>query len=156
MVFSEKIIRFLTKQGVVIVSTIDARGNIHSSAKGIVGIEKNGTVFIMDMYFHQTYKNLKADPRVTITVIDEHDFTGYALQGQAKIVAREEIAAHLVKSWEERIVERITNRLLKSVHSGRKTKQHFEAHLPHQPKYLIEIHVEDVIDLTPPALPLET
>ena len=39
---SKEIIRFFVKQGFVIVSTIDKDGSIHTSAKGIVGVEKDG------------------------------------------------------------------------------------------------------------------
>ena len=55
----KKIISFLTKQGYVIVSSVDPQGKIHSSAKGVVGIEEQGKVFLIDLFHARTYNNLK-------------------------------------------------------------------------------------------------
>ena len=149
MKLPNNVIRFLGKQGLVIVSTLDAQGSIHCSAKGIVGIEKEGKVFVIDLYKSRTFKNLKRNLTASITAVDEHNFEGYTLQGIAKIVYREEIQDHIVKEWESQIVKRISTRIIKSIQSEKKTQSHFEAELPSQPKYLIEIDVKNIIDLSP-------
>lgn len=152
MKLNDDIINFLHSQGFVIVSTIDKAGMIHTSAKGIVGIEPEGKIFIVDLYKAKTYGNLKRDPRVSITAVDEHKFMGFNLQGKAKIVMKEDMGAHIVKAWEEKIVQRITKRMLRGVQSGSKSKTHFEAKLLPQPKYVIEVDVENIIDLAPPGM----
>jgi len=150
MRLSKDIIQFLETQGCVIVSTLDGRGRIHCSAKGIVGLEEDGRVFVVDVYMNKTFQNLKNDSRVSITAVDELKFMGYTLQGRAKIVLREDMKDYVVVKWEERIIKRITERTLKGLQSGIKSKTHFEAKLPPHPKYLIEIDVENIIDLAPP------
>ena len=152
MELPEKVVHFLGSQHFVIVSTIDFKGRIHCSAKGIVGIEKEGKVFIIDVYKNNTLRNLKKDSRVSITSVDEHKFMGFTLQGTAKIVLREDIEDRIVAEWENRILKRMTERITKSVHDGAKSKKHFEAQLPQQPKYLIEIDVENIIDLASPKV----
>lgn len=151
MELPDHVLHFLRKQGVVIISTLDDKGHIHCSAKGIVGIEKEGKVFVIDLYLHKTFNNLKKNNTVSITAVDEDRFVGYSLQGKAKIVLREDMKEHIVSKWEERILKRITERITKSVQSGEKSKAHFEAKLPRHPKYLIEIDVENIIDLSPPC-----
>ena len=148
----EKVIKFLKKQGIVIVSTISGRGNIHCSVKGIVGIEGNGRIFIIDLYRNKTYKNLIKNPKVSITAIDENEFKGYTLQGKARIVLYKEIEDHIVKKWEDKIIRRISDRMISGVQRGVVTKAHHEAELPRKPKYLIEIDIENIIDLAPPLL----
>ena len=150
MQLPERVYYFLERQGFVIVSTFDKKGRIHCSAKGIVGIERQGKVFVIDLYMHNTFNNLKKDPRVSITAIDEDQFAGYTLQGKAKIVAREDIQDHIISKWEDRILSRISSRVAKGVKTGAKSKSHFEAQLPKHPKYLIEVDVENIIDLSPP------
>jgi general stress protein 26 len=147
-VLSQDVINFLEKQGFVIVSTLDSNGAIHCSAKGIAGIEKKGKVFLIDVYDGITVHNLVKRPTVSITAIDEHLFMGYTLKGVATIVDREKIKDHLIKSWEDRIVRRISQRLIKHVKDEKKTPHHPEAKFPHV-QHLIEIAVEEVIDLTP-------
>ncbi|RKY37738.1 MAG: hypothetical protein DRP78_00160 [Candidatus Omnitrophota bacterium] len=152
MQIPDNVIYFLEKQGVVIVSTMDEKGNIHCSVKGIVGIEKQGRVFVVDLYLHKTFENLKQNPRVSITAVDEHKFEGYTMQGKGKVVLSEKIKGSLALNWEKRTIERISRRVLKSVQSGVKSKSHFEAELPAVPAYLIEIDAEKIIDLSPPCM----
>lgn len=148
MELTDKTIKLLENQGFVIVSTIDKNGGIHSVAKGIVGIEKEGKVFIIDLFKNHTYKNLKRNPNVSITAIDGQNYDGFTLQGKAKIVPRKGIQDHLVAKWEDKVIERITNRMILSIQKGKKTNIHHEAKLPKHPRYLIEIDVEAVEDLS--------
>jgi len=151
MELPQKAVDCLEKQGIVIVSTLDEKGNIHCAVKGIVGIEKEGKVFVVDLFLNRTFRNLKRDSRVSITAVDERRFIGYTLQGKAKIVLSKDMKSHIVPEWENRIIQRITQRVVKNVQTGVKSKSPFEAGLPHSPKYLIEIDVEKIIDLSPPS-----
>ncbi|MDP8212726.1 MAG: pyridoxamine 5'-phosphate oxidase family protein [Candidatus Zapsychrus exili] len=138
----------LQRQGFVMVATLDSRNKINCSAKGIVGIEED-KVFIIDLYKGNTYKNLARNSTVSIDAIDEHSFSGVTIQGKAKIVLREKIEDHIIKKWENSIIRRISSRVIKSVQTSVKSRKHFEVDLPKHPKYLIEIDVEKVIDLSP-------
>ena len=150
MKLSAEIINFFTKQKIVTISTFSDDGRIHCAVKGIVGIEEKGRVFIIDLFKHWTYKNLKANPTVSITSVNEHEFKGFTLQGKAKIVLHKKIEDHIVQKWEDRFVKRISDRMISSVQKGVKSKVHHEAAMPYRPEYLIEIDVENIIDLTPP------
>lgn len=143
---------FLEKQGYVVISTIDKKtGHIHCAAKGIVGLDKKGMVFIIDLYKNRTYRNLKKNPAVSITAIDETTFTGYTLQGKGKIVPHKEIEDHVIAAWENKIIQRISARVKQSVQSGKKSHEHHEIKLPKIPSHLIEVDVDKIIDLSPPS-----
>jgi len=148
---SPAIINFFRHQNFVIVSTLDAEKNIHCSAKGIAGVEKEGKIYLIDLYFAQTFENLRRDPTISLTSVDEHIFTGYTLKGKAEIIEREKIAAHIVKSWEEKVVQRVSTRVIKNIRKDQQGKHHPEARFPH-PKYLIVATIEEVVDLTPAHL----
>ncbi len=151
MELPDKAVNFLKRQSFVIVSTIDSEGRIHSSCKGIVGINEKGKVFIVDLYHNRTYRNLKNDSRISITQIDERRFTGYTLSGQAKIVLREDIHSDYIKEWENKVLKRISDRIIKSVQDGKSSASHYEAELPEYPQYLIEIEVEKITDISHPC-----
>lgn len=152
---SSDIVSLFEKQGFVVISTLDPRGTIHCAAKGIVGIEKRGVVYLMDLFRKNTFANLTRNPTVSITSVDEHQFKGYTLKGKAKIVEREKIEDHLIKAWEEKVVQRVSSRLIKNLREDKKTAHHPESLLPH-PQYLIEVDVDEIVDLTPSHLKLET
>jgi len=151
MQLPKKIFKFFQSQEEVFVATMDPDGRIHGSIKGIVGLEEECRIFIVDLYSRQTYRNLKKDPRVSISAMDKKNFMGYTVQGQARIVPRQDIPEHIMAQWEERIIQRISKRVVQGVRAQAKQDRHHEAHLPAHPQYLIEINVEATIDLAPPA-----
>lgn len=146
-----KIIYFFHKQEFVIVSTLDSRGGIHCSAKGIVGIEEEGKIYIIDLYKAQTLANLKNNPVVTITAVDVSSFEGYSLKGIAKIVDRVQIKEHIIKKWEERVINRISGRVVKDIKKDKRSLIHPEACFP-RPEYMIEMEVQEIVDLRPAHL----
>jgi uncharacterized pyridoxamine 5'-phosphate oxidase family protein len=144
---SSDIIHFLQRQGFVVVSTIDAQGNIHSVAKGIVGFEQS-KIYIIDLYRAHTYKNLQRNPTISITAIDEHQFIGYTFKGKAEIISQDKIEKNIIKKWEQRVVSRISERVVKSVKQDKTAPHQPEALFPY-PQYLIVMSVEEIVDLAP-------
>lgn len=148
-VLSIDVMRFLEKQRVFVVSTLDDHGRIHCSAKGVVGYEPEGKIYIMDLYLRKTFRNLNKRSTISLTSVDEDAFEGYCFQGKGKIVPYEKIQDHLIEKWSKRIIQRIADRVIRNVRAENAGDRHYEAELPHIPKYLIEIDVEQVIDLAP-------
>ena len=148
---SSDIVYFFRQQAFVIVSTLDSQGSIHCSAKGIVRIEEKGKVCLVDLYRGHTFKNLKESSTISITSTDEAQFIGYTLKGKASIVCRDNVETSVVKDWEKRVIQRISKRLIKNVRKDKKTSYHPESQFPHF-KYLIEMEVEAIVDLSPAHL----
>ncbi|UCC95708.1 MAG: pyridoxamine 5'-phosphate oxidase family protein [Candidatus Omnitrophota bacterium] len=145
---SADIINFLQGQEFVIVSTLDSQGKIHCAAKGIVDIDSRGKIYLIDLYQAHTYTNLQKDPRISITAVNGHQFIGYTLKGRAKISQRAKIGRDMVEEWQKRVVQRISQRVIRDVRADKKSPHHPEAKFP-LPEYLIEVEVEDIVDLTP-------
>ena len=144
----DNVVNFFQHQGFVIVSTIDEKGDIHSSCKDIVEIDRSGKVYLLDVYRGETRNNLKRSTNITISAVDEHKFMGFSLKGKAVFPSEEEIDPRLLKAWDERITSRLTQRLLRNLREEKGHPRHPEALLP-KPEYLIVMEVEDIIDLTP-------
>lgn len=144
----EEVIDFLHKQGFVVVSTIDKDGSAHSSCKGIVKINQNGRIYLLDLYKEKTYENLQHNSRITLTSVDEHKFKGYCLKGRAKIVREDKLSSHIISAWEERLIHRLTQRLLRNIKGERGHERHPEALFP-KPEYMIVVEVKEIVDLTP-------
>jgi uncharacterized pyridoxamine 5'-phosphate oxidase family protein len=145
---TDEIVRFFREQGFVIVSTIDKRGMPHTSCKGIINISSLGKVYLLDVYLRQTYNNLRLNPNISITAVDEHKFKGYCLKGKASLVSQDKLKPQIKKDWESRIASRITQRLIKNIREQKGHPRHPEALLP-APEYMIVMDVEEVVDLTP-------
>jgi len=145
---TDDIIQFFQKQGFVIVSTVEGNGYAHSSCKGIVKINRNDQIYLLDLYMGKTYENIMQNPHISITAVDEHRFRGYCLKGKAKIIKRDKLKPQIIKAWEDKITSRITQRIIKSIRGEKGHSRHPEVLLP-KPEYMIVMEVEKVIDLTP-------
>jgi len=152
---SSEAIEFFHKQHFTVISTIDKNGYPHNACKGIVEIDKSGRVYLLDLYMAGTYENLKINPHISITAVDEHKFKGYSLKGRAKIIPKEKVTRRILKMWEDRINSRISHRLLKNLQGEKGHEAHPEALFP-MPAYLIEVDVTEVVDLTPPHIKRKT
>lgn len=139
---------FLEGQGFVLVSTLDSDSTPHASCKGIVKIEKKGVVYLLDLYMGRTYLNLKRNPRISLTTVDEHKFKGYCLKGKAKILSGGSLGPEVLQAWEDKITGRIAQRVLRNIRQEKGHPRHPEAFLP-KPKYLIAATIEEIVDLTP-------
>lgn len=144
----DEIIQFFHKQNLVIVSTISPDGSLHNSCKGIIKINQNGKIYLLDLYKGQTFSNLERNPRISITAVDEHKFKGYCLTGKARIIGGQKVPSGIISSWEDRIISRITQRVIKNLGGQQGHPRHPEALLP-RPEYLVVMEVENIIDLTP-------
>ena len=143
-----EIVQFFHNQHFTIISTIDGKGYPHNSCKGIVEIDKSGRVYLLDLYTAGTYKNLKRNPRISITAVDEHKFIWYCLKGKAKILSKNKVEPQIIEAWRNKIASRVTIRIIKKIHGEKGHLRHPEILLP-KPKYIIVIEVDTIIDLTP-------
>ncbi len=145
---SDEIVQFFCSQGFAVVATIDRNGFPHISCKGIVEINRNGHIYLLDLYRAETYENLKSNSNISITAIDEHKFVGYCLKGRAEIVPQEKLKSHVIKAWENKITSRLTRRLLKNIREEKGHTRHPEILLP-RPEYMIAVEIDEIVDLTP-------
>jgi general stress protein 26 len=148
---SNDVIHFFQNQGCVIVSTIDKNGFLHSSCKGIVKINSDGRIYLLDLYRAKTHENLKRNPSISITAIDEHKFIGYCLKGKGVILSDGKLHSQIIKAWDDRITSRLTRRLLKNIREEKGHLKHPEILLP-KPQYLVAMEVQEIVDLTPHQL----
>ncbi len=140
------VVEFFHNQRYTVISTIDKKGYPHNSCKGIVRIDESGKVYLLDLYMAKTYENLKTNPHISLTAVDEHKFIGYCLKGKAKIVQKNKISKSILKLWEDKITSRISHRLLRNIKGEKGHAAHPEALLP-APTYLIVMDVEEIVDL---------
>ena len=149
------VITLLYNQGFVIVSTLNSRGHIHCAAKGVVDCDERGIVYLVDLYRGETSRNIEQNPTVSITAVDEHQFCGYTLQGHARCIEREKIEQHLQSKWEEKILSRVSKRIITNVKKERGSLKHPEIRFP-SPEAVLAVTVEHVINLAPEYLKTPT
>lgn len=147
MKIKEDIVHFFQNQRFVIVSTIDPKGFPHNSCKGIVKIDDKGWVYLLDLYMKNTFQNLRQNPVISVTGIDEHKFIGYCLKGKARIIPVHNLKPEIFALWEEKINSRISHRIIRNLLGEKGHPLHPEALFPN-PEYMILVKVSEVVDIT--------
>ncbi|MDD5477445.1 MAG: pyridoxamine 5'-phosphate oxidase family protein [Candidatus Omnitrophica bacterium] len=142
------VIDFLRAQSFVVISSVDKAGFPHSSCKAIIKIDQAGKIFLMDVYHGATCENIKRNPQISISAVDDHKFMGYCLKGKGEIIFDDNVSQEMIKIWEDNITSRLAKRLLRNLSGDRGHGHHPEASLPH-PKHIIAIEVEEIVDLAP-------
>lgn len=150
MKLSREVINFLDSQDFVVINTIGENGYPHSSCKGIVEIEPDH-VFLIDLYRRKTYENIKVNNRVNICAVDKASFSGYSLRGLAEVIDIQAGHESLIDIWREKLVRRVTKRVVSHIRKDSMSSHHPEAVMPH-PQYIIGITPLSVIDLDPGKL----
>ena len=148
MNLSEHIRQFFLEQGFVVISTIGKDGFPHNSCKGIVKIKSDGRIYLIDLYGEKTCENLRNNPNMCVVAVNESEFKGYCLKGKAKEVSEDKIDPEILDDWKKRLHSRITDRIISSVRGKKGHPSHPEASMP-QPKHLIIMEVNEIINLTP-------
>jgi len=143
-----EIIDFLRAQSFVVISSIDKAGFPHSSCKAIIRIEQAGKIFLMDAYRGLTCENIKHNPRISISAVDEHKFAGYCLKGQGEIISDDNLSQEIIKIWEDNLTSRLAKRLLRNLSEDKGRGHHPEAGLP-RPEHIIALEIEEIVDLAP-------
>ena len=146
MKLSPGIVSFFGRQSYVIFSTIDEEGRPHSVAKGIIDIDEEGTVYLLDLYRGRTYANLLGSANASVTAIDEHEFAGFTLKGRASVIELEALDTDVRERWRRLLRSRITGRIIKNIQAEIRGATPHEAHLP-EPEYVIAFEVGEVVDL---------
>ena len=142
------VVNFLNKQNFVIVSSIDKYGFPHTSCKGMVDVLSDSSIYIFDSYKGAAYNNTKRNPFVSITAVDEEEFKGYCIKGSAAIVSIDKASRALLNKWEDKLLNRISKRIVKHIKRDKHSLYHPEADMP-GPEYIIYVKAEKTISLTP-------
>jgi len=142
------IIKYFTKNHIVLVSTLDCNARIYSSIKGLVYISEDAKAYIVDLFHNNTFRNIQKDNRISLTAVSVYHFKGYVLQGIARCLQIEDIPNLVKNKWEEHLVSRISERIIKNL-QDRTVFGQPEAELP-KIKYFIEVEIENIINLAPP------
>ena len=142
----------LEKHHVTVVASRDGKNAIHTSAKGILAVDPRGKIFVLDIYKGRTYRNIKRNPHVTLTTIDERAFKGYSVKGRAKIINEGAVPKNRLEIWHAKLATRIARRLIRHVKGESPGHEGIpEARFPF-PKYIIEVSAERITDLAPQKL----
>ncbi len=105
------------------------------------------TLYIVDYVMGATYANIKENPRVSVSFVDEKTFTGYQLNGTATVIEKGEEFEKLSEEFQKIKTDFIVERILYNVRTGEKASASPGLSLPEK-FTVLRIKVIEIVEIT--------
>lgn len=99
----DKVIQMILKEQVIIVGSANKK-IVNVSPRTTFHLERDGSVYWLELFKHKTLRNLTGNSWCTIAVFDKQRLSGYQLKGKATIVSDRKTK----KEMTAKIIDRLT------------------------------------------------
>jgi len=141
---NDKIAKLLRSREFVSVATCNLEGRPNAAPKFLLKVEEN-FVYLVDYFIGTTFRNLRINPKVSISFMDTDSLVGYQLNGAVTIVEMGPEFEFLVKDLLQREVDLSTRRIIEGV-SKEKRHAGFELSMPD--KFVIfKVKIEEIVEM---------
>ena len=144
--FEKKILELLLSREFLYVATCDRDLRPNVAPKFLLEIEDN-YIYLVDYIIGRTYKNLKINSKVSISIMDLESLTGYQLNGIAQVIEEGAEYKKCLKEFTEKEVGLSATRVIEGVEKG-KGHKNFEVVISEN-AVIFKIRIEEVIEIAP-------
>ncbi|MFA6357775.1 MAG: pyridoxamine 5'-phosphate oxidase family protein [Candidatus Omnitrophota bacterium] len=128
------------------VSTCDFDGRPNAAPKFLLKTEGN-YVYLIDYVIGRTFRNMKINPRVSLSFLDSNSLTGYQINGSVEIIDRAEEHAEALKELRRKEIDLSTTRIIEGVIKG---KAHRAYEIAATEQFIVlKIKVEEIVEMQP-------
>ena len=124
----EEVANFLKNEKFLNIATTNLSNRPNVAPKFLLKVD-NELVYLVDYVKNMTLKNIRINPRVSLSFINTDSLKGYQINGLAEIIEKGPKYIKLLKEYEKKQVDFSTERLIDSLHS-KKAQMSFEAEFP--------------------------
>jgi hypothetical protein len=96
---------FIEKQGIFAVGTIGANNLPNVSPRIFFRVDED-VIYWLDFFKHKSYKNIQANPWVTISVFNKEDLKGFQFRGIVNFITDESIKIIIKESIIKKTLEK--------------------------------------------------
>ena len=141
---AEKIIRLLADREFVHVATSDLNNCPNVAPKFFLKAE-NDFIYLVDHVISLTWENLKANPRVAISVLDMDTLTGYQIKGSVQIIDKGTEYNKILNEQQEKEISLTIERIIEGIHQ-KKRHRDFEVAFPEKVA-IFKVKIEEVMEI---------
>ena len=105
---------FTEKQGIFSVGTVGANNLPNVSPRIFFRVDRDA-IYWLDFFKHKSYKNIQANPWVTISVFNKEDLKGFQFRGIASYIKNELVKSEIIKSIIEKTLEKNSSEKIKKL-----------------------------------------
>jgi len=105
---------FIEIQGIFAVGTIGVNNIPNISPRIFFRVDQNA-IYWLDFFKHKSYKNIQANPWVTISVFNKDDLRGFQFRGIVNFITDEPIKSEIKESIIKKILEKNSSEKIKKL-----------------------------------------
>ena len=142
--FTDELIKLLEKLEFISVATCDFEGRPNAVPKFLLKVDKD-YVYMVDYTIGTTWKNLKINPRVSISFMDHTTLKGYQLNGKAEIITKGREYNKLCKEMLAKEIRLTTQHIIEDVR-GESMHETFELVITEK-FVVLKIKIDEIVDI---------
>ncbi|MDD5044151.1 MAG: pyridoxamine 5'-phosphate oxidase family protein [Candidatus Omnitrophica bacterium] len=141
---SKKISRTLGQKEFIHIATSNPECRPNAAPKFLLRFENN-FIYLVDYTISRTWKNLKINPRASLSVMDTDTLLGYQINGKVEIIERGAAYRILLKEFKAKGISLSAQRIVEGLRRE-KTHKSFEAALPEKVVFF-KLKIEEVVEI---------
>ena len=143
-IITDDIKEFLQKQEFINIATCDSENIPNVAPKFLLKID-NDYIFLADYVMGRTYRNLRVNPRVSLSTVNMGTLTGYQINGEVEIIEKGLEFESLMEEFRKKQIQFSVTRIIDGVQKGAKHGT-FETSLPER-VVIFKIKVEEIVEI---------
>lgn len=136
----DEIREFINRQGIFAVGTVGSNNIANVSPRIFFKVEENA-IYWLDFFKHKSYKNMQANPLVTISVFNKDDLKGFQFRGTVSFITDEPIKSEIKNHIIKKILEKNQSDKIKKISEKEAQVVQFE------PKVCYSLNPEEYTDM---------
>jgi uncharacterized pyridoxamine 5'-phosphate oxidase family protein len=132
---------FIEDQGIFAVGTIGANNLPNVSPRIFFSVDEDG-IYWLDFFKHKSYKNIQANPWVTISVFSKDDLKGFQFRGIVSFITDESIKSEIKESIIKKILEKSSSAKIKKLSEKKEVQL-----IRFEPKVCYSLNPEEFSDM---------
>lgn len=140
----KELLDLLEKREFISVATCDFNGRPNAASKFILKVE-DGHIYLVDYTIGATWRNLKINPKISMSLMDTRTLKGYQLNGTVKIMSSGKHYDKLRQEMNKKEVRLTAQHIIDEVR-GQPTQDTFEILISE--KFIIfDVKLEEVVEM---------
>ena len=128
------------------VATSDLEARPNAAPKFLLKVEDDH-IYLVDYFIGRTFRNLQANPRISLSFLDSATLMGYQINGKVEIIDSGKEYATVLKELQDKQIDLSIKRVIEGVTKGKAHKA-YEVSIPEQ-FVILKVKAEEIVQMQP-------
>lgn len=133
--------KFIEEQGIFVVGTMGLNNLPNVSPRIFFRVDED-VIYWLDFFRHKSFKNIQANPWVTISVFNKDDLKGFQFRGIVSYIENESVKSKIMESIIKKTLEKNSSEKIKKLSEKNEVKV-----IQFEPKVCYSLNPEEFTDM---------